>query len=78
MQLVMPLEDIKSRAVITETLIDPLAPNVVSIVLDIDIFRTDDLPSEEAALWAVVEQLRNAKNKVFEGCITDKARELFR
>jgi uncharacterized protein (TIGR04255 family) len=77
MQLVMPLEDFKSQAVIIETLIEPTTPNIVSVVLDIDIFRTADLPSDEAALWALIEQLRNAKNRVFEGCITDKARELF-
>lgn len=77
MQLVIPLEDIKSQAVIIETLINPATPNIVSVVLDIEIFRTDDLPTEEAALWALIEQLRDAKNKVFEGCITDKAKELF-
>jgi uncharacterized protein (TIGR04255 family) len=78
MQLVMPLEDIKSNAVIIETIIEPAGPNVASIVLDIDIFRTDELPSDEAVLWALIEELRTAKNKVFEGCITDKARQLFK
>ena len=77
MRLVMPLEDLMSSAIITETLVDPASPNVVSIVLDIDIFRAYELPSTENEIWALIEQLRDAKNKVFEGCITDKARELF-
>lgn len=77
MRLLIPLDDVKSQAVVTETLIEPAAPDLVSVVLDIDVFRTEDLPSEEAELWAMFEKLRGAKNKVFEGCITAKARELF-
>jgi len=78
MQLMLPLPDIKGYALINETIIDPASPNVVSIVLDIDIFRTDDLPSAEKDLWTLLEQFRHVKNNVFEACITDKARGLFR
>ena len=78
MQLTLPLPDIKGYAIINETIIEPASQNVVSIVLDIDIFRTDDLPSAENDLWALLEQFRHVKNNVFERCITDKARELFR
>ena len=78
MQLTMPLESIKSQVVINETIIDPARPDVVSIVLDIDISRDNDLPVTEEETWAFIEQLRHAKNNVFEMCITDKARELFR
>ncbi len=28
-------------------------------------------------VWALLEALRNRKNEFFEGCITDKTRELF-
>ena len=77
MQLVMPLEEIKGMVIINETIIEPAKPEVVSIVLDIDVSRSNDLPSTEEGIWAMMEQLRNAKNNVFEACITDKARELF-
>jgi len=77
MQLSIPLDDNKSDATVTETLIPPASPNVVSVILDIDVFRTDNLPSEETALWAMFSELRYAKNRVFEACITDKARDLF-
>ena len=77
MRVVMPLEDLFGSAIITETLVEPASPNVVSIVLDIDVFRTYELPSTENKIWALIEQLRDAKNKVFEGCITDEARKLF-
>jgi uncharacterized protein (TIGR04255 family) len=77
MQLVIPLDDIKSQAIINETIIDPARANVVSVVLDIDIFRSDDLPSSEEGIWGFIEHLRDVKDNVFEACITDKARELF-
>lgn len=77
MQLAVPLEDIKSLTLINETIIEPANQNVVSVVLDIDIFRTADLPADEESTWAFFEELRFHKNKVFEACITDKARELF-
>lgn len=77
MQIAVPLEDIKSLALINETIIEPAAPGVLSVVLDIDIFRTHDLPSSESAIWDFFEQLHVRKNDVFEACITDRARELF-
>lgn len=78
MQLRIPLTDIKCDGIINQTIIDPARPEVVSVVLDIDIFRTIDLPENEDQLWALLEELRYAKNKVFEACITDEARRLFK
>jgi uncharacterized protein (TIGR04255 family) len=77
MQLMIPQEDIKSLALINETIIDPASQNIVSVVLDIDIFRTTDLPADEKDIWVCFEQFHVRKNQVFEACITDKARELF-
>jgi uncharacterized protein (TIGR04255 family) len=77
MHLKIPLEDIKSRAMINQTIIEPAAPNVVSVVLDIDIFRTADLPPDDEDIWDFFEELRVRKNHVFEACITDSARVLF-
>jgi uncharacterized protein (TIGR04255 family) len=78
MQLAIPQDDIKSMVLLNETIIEPAAQNVVSIVLDIDIFRAAELPTEEEAVWGFLEELRARKNEVFEACITDKARELFK
>lgn len=78
MRLEIPLEDINSLCLLNEAIIKPAAPDVVSVVLDIDVFRTADLPSDDASLWEFVEELRHRKNSIFEACITDKARELFK
>lgn len=77
-QLRIPLEDIKSLLVVNQAIIDPARPGVASVVLDNDIFRADDLPADEEGIWEFFEVLRSRKNGVFEACITDKARELFK
>jgi uncharacterized protein (TIGR04255 family) len=76
MQLSVPVEDIKSLLLLTETMIEPNRPDVASIMLDIDIFRTIDLPSDEEGIWSFFEILHERKNDVFESCITDRLREL--
>lgn len=48
-----------------------------SLLLDVDISRGTDLPQNDEDLWAFVDRIREHKNFVFEGCITDRARELF-
>ena len=78
MQLQLPLPDIRGTCVINQTIIEPpVKPNTVPLVLDIDVFRAEELPVSEAQLWEQLEQLRHAKNFVFESCITDEARRLF-
>lgn len=77
MQLAIPLQDIGSDALINETVIEPASQDVVSVALDIDIFRSADMPTTEEGIWGFFEELRFRKNQVFEACVTDKARELF-
>jgi uncharacterized protein (TIGR04255 family) len=78
MQLAMPLEDIKGSVIITETLIPPPSPNLVSIVLDLDISVLDTMPSDSNLLWETFEKLRGKKNSIFNACLTAKAKELFK
>jgi uncharacterized protein (TIGR04255 family) len=77
-QLRIPLEDIQSEAMIIATIMDQESPHFVPVVLDIDAFRTLDIPPDDDGLWALMEDLRRAKNRIFEACITDRTRELFR
>lgn len=77
MRLEIPMDDIKSRCLLNEAIIEPVAPKVVSVVLDIDVFRTEDLPTDDEEIWRFMEELRQRKNSIFEACITDKTRELF-
>ncbi len=47
------------------------------LVLDIDTFREEEFAANDAAVWAALDSLRDVKNDVFFGCITDKAKEAF-
>jgi uncharacterized protein (TIGR04255 family) len=49
-----------------------------SFVLDIDIFRDGMSVTDDDGLWSVLQKMRDYKNVLFEGCITDKARDLFK
>jgi uncharacterized protein (TIGR04255 family) len=50
----------------------------LSIMLDIDLGRDRDVPQNDPDLFALLQEFRQEKNRVFESCITDRARELFR
>ena len=78
MQLAMPLEDIRGRGLITETIIPPPNPNLVSILLDIDVYVPSTLPSDSELMWEIFDKLRDKKNLVFNACLTAKAKELFK
>lgn len=78
LNLRIPQKDISSHILINQTIIESARPGVVSIVLDIDIFRSADVPQDEEGIWAFFESLREKRNDVFEACITDQARELFK
>jgi uncharacterized protein (TIGR04255 family) len=73
----LPLDDIGTLATVTQTAVEPRTPDGASIILDIDVFRSENLPAGNE-LWPLFDALRDWKNKVFEASITDKARELIR
>lgn len=78
MQLGIPLEEIHGQAIINEAIIEPVQEKIVSVVIDIDVFRTEQLPSSDEEVWSLLDdQLRHVKDNLFEGCITDNARKLF-
>jgi uncharacterized protein (TIGR04255 family) len=64
--------------VLNEAMVPPPRDNVASVLLDIDLYRDTDIPTEDEAIWAIFEQLRVRKNEAFEACITDAARKLIR
>jgi uncharacterized protein (TIGR04255 family) len=76
MQVQIPLEEVSGIVIINEGLLEPPSPDIVSILLDIDLFRTFGVPQEEGALWETFDQLRVMKNRIFEACITENTRRL--
>lgn len=78
MQLAIPQNDIRGTLRLAEALVASPGPDTISVALDIDLFRTENVPGNEEEMWGLFEDLRHRKNKVFEACITDKTRELIR
>jgi len=75
MQLRVDQDDIMASALINQALVEPTTPNVASVILDIDVFRTEEIGSYEE-IWPLLDVLRNREYLIFESSITDKAREL--
>lgn len=78
MQLAIPQEDIGAFVLLNEALLPPPNPDTVSVLLDIDLFRELETSVEDEELWDMLDQFRGRKNKVFEACITERTRNLFR
>ena len=76
-QATVPTEQDYWNVSLTSTILNP-SPliNTVSIVLDIDLFRTDEIPGRDEDLWECIESVRALKNSIFETCITDSTRRL--
>lgn len=52
-------------------------PDRASFALDIDVFRTEEIPMHPDRLWPVVDEARAVKNDLFERALTPAAKELF-
>ncbi|MBW4426873.1 MAG: TIGR04255 family protein [Nostoc desertorum CM1-VF14] len=78
MQLQIPQEDIGSTLILNEAIIPPFKDDVLSVLLDIDLFSDVNFFSDKDECWDLLEIFRIRKNEIFESCITDKTRELFK
>jgi len=78
MQLRLHLDDIESELLVNQTITNPPREGVISVILDLDLFRKDNVMQDESQIWDFFETLHLRKNSVFEACITEKTRELFR
>ncbi|MGQ0672816.1 MAG: TIGR04255 family protein [Hyphomicrobium sp.] len=77
-QVSIPTFDPLWMATLTSTVFQPPpVPGHNSVLLDIDVARTSNIPLNNAQLWPVVDLARTIKNDLFERCITDATRELF-
>lgn len=74
MQLQIPQEKLGTMLVINQAIVPPPTPDVVSIILDLELFMKEDIPHDEK-LWHILEQMHEQKNIAFEACITERIRE---
>ena len=76
MQLQIPQPDLDCMLIINEAIAPPANPEIVSVILDLDLFRQQIWDSDDEDIWCFLEKLRDRKNEVFEASITDRTREL--
>lgn len=68
-----------SAAVIVQALEPQIEPNVMSLLLDIDVYHADGavLVPTDPSLPSLFEQLRRLKNEIFYASITEKTAEMY-
>ncbi len=76
MQLQIPQQDLDCMLVINEAIAPPTNPEIVTVILDLDLFRHQLWESNDEDIWRFLERLRMRKNEVFEASITDRTRRL--
>ena len=69
--------EISAAGIITQALEQMVDPDIIPVILDIDVFKQKSEGMSEEEAWQILERLRNFKNKIFFKSITEKARELF-
>ena len=75
MQTTFALENIGCLAALNSTPVASPTLRHVSFIVDIDVYKSSNLPVGDAALFDLLEQMRVEKNRIFEVCITQRARE---
>ena len=68
---------IKASAIITHAFDKIIEPDIVPIILDIDVLKVIQTGLNYEEMWEFFEALRNFKNSIFFESITDKAVKLF-
>jgi len=79
MHVMIPQPELDASLAIVETVDTQRSKDHggVAIILDLDLFRTSNVPQDEDGIWEFFDKLHTRKNEVFESCITDMARGLF-
>ena len=66
------------RATLLHTFEGKMDKTKINFVLDIDVYREQEVAVDDPSLWEQFEQLNNLKDELFFNCLTAKGLELFR
>jgi uncharacterized protein (TIGR04255 family) len=66
------------KLILQTGVVNPVLIDHQSLQLDVDVAYESGVPQRVDELWGMFANLRLAKNAIFETCITDTARELFK
>jgi uncharacterized protein (TIGR04255 family) len=70
--------DLECRLTINSAVVPSPILNHASFVIDQDIAREINVPQKDDDIFALIEKIRFRKNDVFESCVTNEARALFK
>ena len=77
MQLQIPQTDLEGIVILNQATISSPNPNVISILLDIDLVKEINLIDNQSfQLWDSLDRMHYRIYEIFEACITDKTRRL--
>lgn len=75
-RVVVSMDDKLTVALAFQSVPSPLMDHS-SVFLDIDVSIDQGIPLSDEEVWTLISKMRDAKNFVFEGCITQRMRDLF-
>lgn len=76
-QTLSTLKDINCMLTINSASVPSPLLGHVSFMLDIDIAKAADLPQNDKEIFRLLNKIREKKNRIFEDCVSDRARERF-
>src|SRR5207253_2082095 len=77
MRLVVPDPAHELVGIITQAM-EPPSPDHARLVFDIDVFKICRLKATDPNLWRIITDLRDFKNDIFFGSLTQKAIDLYK
>jgi len=77
-RIVVPFPDRGANAIIIQTPSLKEDPVKSAMILDIDVFAQVSLSPEDAKVYDILGVLREIKNEIFFGSVSEKTKELFR
>jgi uncharacterized protein (TIGR04255 family) len=77
-RVVIPFPQEKTWAVVTQALEQSKDPSVSAVILDIDVWRESRYPADSGDIWITLDSLRDIKNRIFFGSVTEIALEPYR
>lgn len=75
MQVNFFLESIGCQTNISTMPVAPVTLGHASFLVDIDIYKSITNPITDDALYGLLREMRREKNRIFEACVTERARE---
>jgi uncharacterized protein (TIGR04255 family) len=78
MRLVIPKPEIDAAVILHETLAPPNDPDHLPMILDIDAFATVALDPASPEVWSRLELLRDFKNEIFFGSVSERCVEMYK